>query len=98
MARTLDEITSHLRACIENNSISTTLIQTEDLSALCDAAEFGMKLENEDYRDASLFRFWVKMASSEPSKVAIAISSCTSTDEYRAALTTLAIAKGINLP
>lgn len=36
--RTLTEITAHLRACIADGSIKTTLIQTEDLAALCDAA------------------------------------------------------------
>ena len=38
MARKLEEIVAHLRACIADGSIKTTLIQTEDLGALCDAA------------------------------------------------------------
>jgi hypothetical protein len=38
MARTLPEIVAHLRACIADGSIKTTLIQTEDLALLCDAA------------------------------------------------------------
>lgn len=38
MARSLSAIAAHLRACIEDGSIKTTLIQTEDLAALCDAA------------------------------------------------------------
>lgn len=40
MARTLNQIRVHIRAVAENPAISTTLIQTEDLLALCDASEF----------------------------------------------------------
>lgn len=39
MARTLDQIRAHIRAVAANPAISTTLIQTEDLLALCDASE-----------------------------------------------------------
>lgn len=41
MARKLPEIIAHLRACIADGSIRTTLIQTEDLALLCNAAELG---------------------------------------------------------
>lgn len=41
MPRTLNEIISHIRAVAADPSISTTLIQTEDLLALCTAAEGG---------------------------------------------------------
>lgn len=39
MPRRLPEIIAHIRAVCANPSVSTTLIQTEDLLALCDAAE-----------------------------------------------------------
>lgn len=39
MARPLSAIITHLRACIADGSIKTTLIQTEDLAALCDAVD-----------------------------------------------------------
>lgn len=39
MPRTLPQIITHIRAVIRDPSISTTLIQTEDLTALCDAAQ-----------------------------------------------------------
>lgn len=39
MTRPLPDIISHIRAVAGDPSISTTLIQTEDLLALCDAAE-----------------------------------------------------------
>lgn len=55
--------------------------------------------ENEDdIRDAMLFRFWVRGASDYPSEVAKAIGPCITPDQYRAALKTLALSKGINLP
>lgn len=38
MARELEQIVAHIRAVAADPSISTTLIQTEDLLALCDAA------------------------------------------------------------
>lgn len=39
MPRSLDEIIAHIRAVSANPAVSTTLIQTEDLEALCSAAE-----------------------------------------------------------
>jgi hypothetical protein len=39
MPRKLNEIIAQIRACVANPAISTTLIQTEDLEVLCDAAE-----------------------------------------------------------
>jgi hypothetical protein len=39
MSRTLSEIIAHLRAVCENPSVSTTLIQTEDLMLLCNEIE-----------------------------------------------------------
>lgn len=44
MARNLDEIKAHLRMVIANPSVSTTLIQTEDLAALCDVADAAQDL------------------------------------------------------
>lgn len=38
MSRTIEEIIVHIRAVISNPNISTTLIQTEDLEKLCNAA------------------------------------------------------------
>lgn len=39
MPRTIPQIIAHIRAVAANPAISTTLIQTEDLEALCGAAE-----------------------------------------------------------
>lgn len=39
MSRSLAEIITHIRAVAANPSVSTTLIQTEDLELLCSAAE-----------------------------------------------------------
>jgi hypothetical protein len=39
MPRPIREIVAQLRACIADGSITTTLIQTDDLAVLCDAAE-----------------------------------------------------------
>jgi len=39
--RKINEIIAHIRAVSENPSISTTLIQTDDLLLLCAAAERG---------------------------------------------------------
>lgn len=47
MARPLPEIIAHIRAVVADQKVSGTLIQTEDLTALCDAAE-----ENERLREA----------------------------------------------
>lgn len=43
MARSLPEILAHLRAAIADGSIKTTLIQTEDLALLCDAADPALR-------------------------------------------------------
>ena len=45
MARSLHQIIAHLRACVKNNSIHTTLIPTEDLMVLCDAADPGPNVD-----------------------------------------------------
>lgn len=45
MPRTLPQIIAHIRAVAGDPSISTTLIQTEDLLALCTAAEHHMNRE-----------------------------------------------------
>ena len=39
MPRPIKQIIAHIRAVAANPAISTTLIQTEDLEALCNAAE-----------------------------------------------------------
>ena len=39
MPRPLNEIIAHIRMVSANPAVNTTLIQTEDLEALCDAAE-----------------------------------------------------------
>lgn len=39
MPRELHEIRAHIRAVVVNPAISTTLIQTEDMEALCAASE-----------------------------------------------------------
>ena len=39
MTRPLAEIIAHIRAVCDNRTVDATLIQTEDLYALCDAAE-----------------------------------------------------------
>jgi hypothetical protein len=57
-----------------------------------------MTLEEDDIRDAMLFRFWIRGASEFPIDIAKAIMSCLRPDEYRAALKALALSKGINLP
>lgn len=41
MPRKLKDIIAHIRAVAGDPSVSTTLIQTEDLEALCNAAESG---------------------------------------------------------
>jgi hypothetical protein len=58
----------------------------------------GMNDEDDDIRDAMLFRFWVRAGSEFPGETAVAIAACHSADDYRAALTVLARRKGINLP
>lgn len=39
MSRSIPQITAHIRAVAANPFISTTLVQTEDLLLLCNAAE-----------------------------------------------------------
>lgn len=54
MARKLSEIIAHIRMVSANSNVDTTLIQTEDLEALCDAAEQPLKVKigDEIYRAA----------------------------------------------
>jgi hypothetical protein len=47
MPRKLNEIIAHIRMVAANPNIDTTLIQTEDLEALCVAAEGGVVNEVE---------------------------------------------------
>lgn len=53
--------------------------------------------ENDEH-DGALFRFWIRMGSERPSKVAVALQSCTTPQQYRKALTELAQKERINLP
>ena len=48
MPRPLAEIIAHIRMVSENPNVSTTLIQTEDLLLLCDAAEKAQEVETPD--------------------------------------------------
>jgi len=41
MPRPLNEIIAHIRMVIANPQVSTTLVQTEDLQVLCDAASLS---------------------------------------------------------
>lgn len=52
MPRNLKDIIANIRACIADGSISTTIIQTEDLAVLCDAA--GDVLERLDRLEAAV--------------------------------------------
>jgi len=57
--------------------------------------------EEEDIRDAMLFRFWCRAASAGSGMVnetAVALMHCLTVDDYRKALTDLARRKGVNLP
>ena len=57
--------------------------------------------EDDDIRDAMLFRCWCRAASSSggfPGETAVAIGHCITPDDYRKALTELARKKGLNLP
>lgn len=59
------------------------------------------RIANDDTRDGILFRFWIKAGSYPggwPSATAEAIGHCHTPEQYRVALTKLAIAKGVNLP
>lgn len=53
--------------------------------------------DNDD-QDSVLFRFWIRAASEFAGETAKAIATCTTPQEYRAALTMLAERKRINLP
>lgn len=44
MPRPIEQILHHVRAVVADPKISGTLIQTEDLSVLCDAAEDAARL------------------------------------------------------
>jgi len=48
MTRPLKDIIAHIRAVAANPSVSTTLIQTEDLLALCNAAEGNSVARSDD--------------------------------------------------
>lgn len=57
--------------------------------------------DDEDIRDAMLFRFWCKMATypgGKPSRMAKALENCHTVEDYRAALTLVAKEEGLNLP
>lgn len=57
--------------------------------------------EDDDIRDAMLFRFWIKAASYPggwPSETVKALENCLTPYDYRKALTELARRKGVNLP
>lgn len=53
---------AHIRAVAANPAIDTTLIQTEDLLALCDAAEAGEEPQRVPLRD----RLYAAGRSDEP--------------------------------
>lgn len=57
-----------------------------------------MSESEDDILDAALFRYWIKLASITPSRVAVAIASCTSPSAYRSALIKLAKQDRLNLP
>lgn len=64
-------------------------------------ADGASMTDDEDIRDAALFRYWCKMASfpdGSPVKVAKALMNCLTADDYRKALTALALEDRINLP
>lgn len=50
MPRSLNEIIAHIRMVVANPNVSTTLIQTEDLEVLCNAAEGKQEGTMTDYR------------------------------------------------
>lgn len=57
--------------------------------------------DESDVRDAMLFRFWCRAASSGSGlvyKTAKAIAPCVTPDDYRRALTALARENGVNIP
>jgi hypothetical protein len=59
------------------------------------------RVANDDTRDGMLFRFWIKAGSypgGYPAETMAAIEHCRTPEQYRVALTELAIKKGVNLP
>lgn len=52
MPRNLKDIIANIRACIADGSISTAIIQTEDVTVLCDAA--GDVLQRLDQLEAAV--------------------------------------------
>lgn len=58
--------------------------------------------DDDDIRDAILFRFWIRAASAPPygfpDDTAKALEKCIIPDDYREALKKIAKEKGINLP
>lgn len=54
--------------------------------------------EERDVLDAALFRYWIKLASTTPSRAARAIATCVTPGEYRAAFIMLAREDRLNLP
>lgn len=78
--RTLPQIIAHVRAVVGDPSISTTLIQTEDLTLLCDAADALTELRRDNLRlrkDGEFETCWIENAalelSSEAKRVLAAI-------------------------
>lgn len=53
MPRPLQQIIAHIRAVAGNPAVNTTLIQTEDLLALCDVAERTDALERQNNDEES---------------------------------------------
>ena len=57
--------------------------------------------EDDDIRDAMLFRFWCRAAQfpkGYPIELSAAFTRCKTADDYRKALTELALKKGVNIP
>ncbi len=51
-----------------------------------------------DERDGALFRLWIRLAATNPSRIAVALAKCTTEADYRAALMSVAKELRINLP
>ena len=54
--------------------------------------------DDEDTRDATFFRLWIRLAERCPGRVAKALAHCIHADQYRDALEGLAIEEGLNFP
>jgi hypothetical protein len=54
--------------------------------------------DEEDIRDATLFRLWIRLCETCPDRVASSLAHCIQPEEYRAALIKLAQEEGLNLP